>query len=533
MRRDLIDQNRKRIYGMLGAVAGIFLLYGGVLGGAHLMAENNEKKAAELLSQITYTEDHVEEDITKLEEFRHGHYLSDDTTGKIYKALAELSYMTGDDMIYNKYVATALFYLEGSQDKDSVVYLTNNYMGRLYANGCYTAAEDLLENLASNYEISDFPLDIQAAYYLSRADLAQMVGNDGDEFLREAQAAILLVPDSKEKNLNQAKLDLLTARHEMVNDRWKEAQDILLNYSLEDSFGYEKDQVYVVCNFKIPYEELMTKLLLNEHEVAQAEKYMLDYISLCDQYQFRAMELNLLKYVNRHPDMKKLERAGSYDELERDVLQRNLNEITSEYAQILLTDMNNTKENLRLGQERDLRKQRGIFCGVIVLNVLLVSGLAALIIVDVLNRDGLTKLSNRKKYEALRLECDRKKIPYGFLILDVDDFKKVNDTLGHDQGDVVLSGIADIILQYVGRGIYGFRYGGEEMCVMFLNVPEKRVAEIAEEIRSKIEQQQFVDQMKITVSGGLCMSEHGESVFVQADRKLYEAKRSGKNRVII
>lgn len=117
-------------------------------------------------------------------------------------------------------------------------------------------------------------------------------------------------------------------------------------------------------------------------------------------------------------------------------------------------------------------------------------------------------------------------------MLDIDDFKKVNDTYGHEEGDNVIRGISSIIRQYCGRGITAYRYGGEELCMMFLDIPERRARIIAEDIRKNVEESSFPANEKVTVSIGIGVSQRGENKFQEADQNLYQAKSAGKNQVV-
>lgn len=160
--------------------------------------------------------------------------------------------------------------------------------------------------------------------------------------------------------------------------------------------------------------------------------------------------------------------------------------------------------------------------------------------------DDLTGLANKRSFREVMDKEASRAARFGHdlsvLILDIDNFKKVNDTYGHLQGDEVLRAIGRI-LKAVSRGIdEPARYGGEEFVVALPETDTGGAAELAERIRSRIaaEPIQMVDgdgELKITASLGVATSP-GPSVDVQeliaaADAALYEAKRSGKNRVVV
>lgn len=127
------------------------------------------------------------------------------------------------------------------------------------------------------------------------------------------------------------------------------------------------------------------------------------------------------------------------------------------------------------------------------------------------------------------------------IVLDIDFFKKVNDTHGHPAGDFVLKQLSDIIVNKMVRSHDFFaRYGGEEFVILLSSTAIKPATEVAERIRTTIEGTQFVYEGKklpITVSLGVCMrlpdETQWEEIFRRADSALYESKQSGRNRVTI
>lgn len=121
-----------------------------------------------------------------------------------------------------------------------------------------------------------------------------------------------------------------------------------------------------------------------------------------------------------------------------------------------------------------------------------------------------------------------------FMLLDVDDFKLVNDTYGHYVGDKVLIQIADVLRETVNNNEIAARWGGEEFAVYLPYCDEMYAEEIANRIRHAIQEQ---TDPKVTVSIGIsswCDSHHSiEELFIQADEALYKAKETGKNRIVI
>jgi two-component system cell cycle response regulator len=158
-------------------------------------------------------------------------------------------------------------------------------------------------------------------------------------------------------------------------------------------------------------------------------------------------------------------------------------------------------------------------------------------------RDGLTGLYNyRYFWEMLNqqvLQSRRYGWPLSLLFLDIDDFKGVNDTLGHPQGDLVLKSLAGYLAQEVRQADLLCRYGGEEFVVLLPQTPAEQAAIMAERLRDGIARMSASlagREIYITVSiglAGLTPGMDGAALVKAADTALYQAKKEGKNRVAL
>jgi len=159
--------------------------------------------------------------------------------------------------------------------------------------------------------------------------------------------------------------------------------------------------------------------------------------------------------------------------------------------------------------------------------------------------DALTGLYNRHFYDTqLPVEIERAKRSGGaltMLVIDLDDFKRINDEMGHRKGDEALSTVAQIIRRNLRKIDLPFRYGGEEFVILLPGARENESIHTAERLRRVIhEHQGFRDPMDrtrvISVSVGASVypetARGGEELFEQADRAMYRAKHRGKNQVV-
>jgi diguanylate cyclase (GGDEF)-like protein len=158
--------------------------------------------------------------------------------------------------------------------------------------------------------------------------------------------------------------------------------------------------------------------------------------------------------------------------------------------------------------------------------------------------DRLTQVHNRNYYEMqvpLEIErANRNKMSLAFLIIDIDDFKKVNDGYGHDVGDRVLHLVAQTVRKSLRKIDLLFRYGGEEFVVLLPGTNFDSARRTAERIRGIVARAEHAledgRRVKVTITIGGCIypahAQNENQLLRMADKALYAAKEEGKNRVI-
>lgn len=157
-------------------------------------------------------------------------------------------------------------------------------------------------------------------------------------------------------------------------------------------------------------------------------------------------------------------------------------------------------------------------------------------------KDSLMGIYNRKFFFKIveELIIEKKIKEFGIVMIDLDNFKKVNDTFGHQYGDEVLKSVSSTITKNIFKGSVFARYGGEELIIFVYNYDSKDdVYRNIENMRLKIENTEIVlgnIQSSVTTSMGLAFANAEEDtlpiVINKADGNLYEAKRSGKNKIV-
>lgn len=154
--------------------------------------------------------------------------------------------------------------------------------------------------------------------------------------------------------------------------------------------------------------------------------------------------------------------------------------------------------------------------------------------------DRLTGIYNRHKLDdAIQQEVNRfnrYRTNFCAIIIDIDHFKSVNDTHGHQAGDNVLIKLADMMEENTRVTDICGRWGGEEFLIIAVQADLENAENMAEKLRKNVERADFPPVGKITISLGVAQYEYGETIahFInRADDALYEAKEKGRNRVVV
>ncbi|PLX69654.1 MAG: hypothetical protein C0603_01615 [Denitrovibrio sp.] len=150
--------------------------------------------------------------------------------------------------------------------------------------------------------------------------------------------------------------------------------------------------------------------------------------------------------------------------------------------------------------------------------------------------DPLTSVFNRRYFDEKLMSYFESNEIFSMILIDIDHFKKVNDTYGHDEGDRVLIELTQLLSANIRETDFLARWGGEEFSIVLKNSDKKSVVDIADKLRKITEQYDFGFKKNITCSFGIAIREEGEEidpVFKRADNALYEAKKQGRNRVVI
>lgn len=157
---------------------------------------------------------------------------------------------------------------------------------------------------------------------------------------------------------------------------------------------------------------------------------------------------------------------------------------------------------------------------------------------ELYRRDSLTGLWNRYRIkEFMEIELnryEREKRPFGILLIDIDDFKKINDEHGHLEGDQVLTELSSLIKTHIREIDFIGRWGGEEFIIVVSNTSSEALTLFAKKLNSLVNLHPFESGYRVTISIGAALireQDNDHTLLDRADEALYRAKNAGKNQV--
>ncbi|MDX3960176.1 GGDEF domain-containing protein, partial [Aliarcobacter skirrowii] len=174
----------------------------------------------------------------------------------------------------------------------------------------------------------------------------------------------------------------------------------------------------------------------------------------------------------------------------------------------------------------------------IILYILRVNYIQKNIFIKKAYTDTLTKLFNRSKFnvDLDKIIKEKRFCEYSVIMYDIDFFKKVNDTYGHDIGDIVLQEFSDVTKKAIRATDLVYRWGGEEFIAIIESNSKENLILVAEKMRVAVENFNFTKIGKLTSSFGIAIPKKDDtkdSLLKRADDNLYKAKQTGRNKVVI
>jgi diguanylate cyclase (GGDEF)-like protein len=436
---------------------------------------------------------------------------------KLYRNIGIVFWELGDYQEALKYYLRSLAIVEKTEDKKGLARTYNN-LGSLY--GILNQNADALSYFEKALKLSQTEhLQLQTTY---------LYNNIGEIYLNtgEPQKALPYFNRSIEEGekssetANTAYATLNIAKCYRLLGRFNESKDTLV--SCRDAIESGQDRV-LHANLLLEFARI-EKTARNYKE---AVKYLENGLSLSKKTQIKTVALEIYKELTEClPLMKAYSKAVTYY---REYLQ--LKDVYfSEKTAKMVAELEMRSRIIKIAHEAEWLKQK---------NAELKAAFKKM--EQIAKTDTLTHLPNRREItgklkEQYRLYV-RKNAPFSIAIIDIDHFKKVNDSFGHIEGDRVLRKFGKLLRTSLREEDFAGRWGGEEFLLIFPLTTIEEASIITERIRETVEKTSFLPKEKmvpITVTIGLSQINDDMSMdklLSEADARLYEGKKAGRNRI--
>ena len=458
--------------------------------------------------------------------------ISDADKGHVYERMAQLYKFKGDTLSFYHTMGNALYYLERGGNRSVAVNIYEDIANYYIADNNFDQAKKILESAYEICPIEDIE-DPQVRSYAYRMQ-AIILRHDGDheKARQQIELSTKIVSENQDALWYGSYLainDAVLAGIAYDEGSTEEAAQILDKNKDSEYFTAPIYADIITRDFSLVYYETACRLAAADGDVALLREYLDKCRNASEQYGFYKKELNIINGLleggyDLSPDLE----AG----LNERVLQiyEKITQIQSdEYAEMINSPLQSgisEQEQLNRQHAESVRRLR--IYAVIAVIIIAVFLVLSLLIIHALT-DPLTRIGNRRAMDQYLnlLSFFSQKI--FAVMMDIDDFKAVNDTYGHDQGDEVLIRIGALLKNMKTRNIRCFRFGGEEFVMFVKNLDQGAVLRLVENVRNDISWQTWDFPGRVTASIGVSGGKAGTALLSLADENMYHSKSHGKN----
>lgn len=387
----------------------------------------------------------------------------------------------------------------------------------------YDTAESLIEN-ALDYEIKDSEEErwVKETAYIYRAELNSKIGNNEQarEDLKKSRGYIVESAYDYEEMLLKRKIIL-------ARTFWNEGKYENARIILKDIIEIQPKDELIIANVKIPLKEMQAKLEIVQGDLNKSQQMCDEVVRLQQEQGYNAESLRFLKEIAPLYKEKDLEAYNKYNLQTLDmyaIVMEEGNELRVDYI-FSIYGNKYAKSQDKTARSRLIMIVSIVFMFIVTLIIQLLQSRKQGI------TDSLTNTYNRRYFEKIYNRYLRRKETFALIMIDVDYFKNVNDTFGHDFGDTVLSRLCRSFNEKKSKNSKLFRMGGEEFCILYQCEKLENAIGLAEKLRQAAEEMEWGEDRNVTISIGLAFSGQADDLYKLADKNLYHSKDSGRNKV--
>ena len=485
-------------------------------------------------NELSYEEDSYGKYIIEVNQLLNLPYITDYDKGHLYERLAQIYKFQEDTLSFYHALGNALYYLNKAEDKSIAVNIYED-IANYYLTDCNLEQAKIYVNKASEICPSEDIQDPQVKSYAYRMQAIMMI-HDGN--LDEARKLIDISTSILSQNSDTLWYPSYVAINDMVyaaiyyeEGNYDEASSLIDKHKDSEFFSSPIYADITTRDFVLPYYDVACKLAALQDDEEQLMLYLTEYRTSSRKFGYTKQEQKILTEISE----------GGYELSEgtrseiNDRILENYKLIvetqSNDYAALISEPLENgideqakLNESLEAARRKNMLRLLDVIIAVTILLVIF-------LIVSRSLRDPLTGVGNRRKMNYSLLTGFLYSGNVSFIMMDIDNFKRVNDTYGHDKGDEVLKRLGILLKLMHNHKNRCFRYGGEEFVMIVYDSDPAMALRIAENVRRDFEWQKWDFMDGVTISLGVSTGRLSQATLVEADKNLYYSKEHGKNAV--
>lgn len=495
----------------------------------------NHEKITEFIDEtLVLEEGKVDEDFKIIADWIKTKNIYPEDRGRLYERASLIYEMKGDVLNYYKALGNALYYLDLSNEKNYRINIQLDLVNFFMSHCAYSRAQTIMEQIHKETEFDDIE-NLQIRGYAFRQQAVIDIYNkdyvSAEKNLLHSREITNMSHTGYYEESYLSIVDIYLAQVYLETNRIDEAKTIIDKYVDSPLLSQEIYHDVILRDLTVPfYQAYYTWAIKANQDTKFIEEVGQGYCEACEEAGLLAKEANtLLELINEYPSDDPEVNKQVYEVIDN-VYRLMAEDQTQEYASLIYGQIESGTNDVASKEAKEAedwqRKQTTI------MTIMFIALLVVVIVVisSGSRRDSMTRLYNKRALGHYLNHLQGKDADYAVIMIDVDDFKVVNDTYGHPNGDIVLQRLSDILGEMQSGKARAYRYGGEEFTVV-ISTNQLRVAyHMAEQIRMIFENETWdFCKKKITISLGVACGHGHEDVVKQADENLYISKKNGKN----
>lgn len=532
-----MNYSRKKHFIVSGALTLVFLFILILNAAYQIYIKNAQNKNNSIISEnlvgLEFNLYSADKDIAKINSLLELKHLSNEQHAILYNLLTNMYYINSDLENYLSAFGNALYYFKSTNNTDGIVNMYFNFAKYLLRNNAYENACQIIKKAEETIPVEAIQdkATLSIAYeMLMEKSLYEHNTDKASEYINESLKIIdSFADDDPYKPMYTQMGQIALAKVLFAKGNYSEVRKIISEYEGLLENRQVSDMQYIVWEFFMPVYSLKTQLSLLDNDYPAALINYGIYSEYCEYYNYPAKKIELAQLM-----LSKL--PSSYTEeivtIENEIpvqYEKLTDFYVKQFSNIAINSFETTVLNLEKTVNADEKRYQSLARYVFSFFVVFMLLLLFSILFNEAQIDSLTKLPGK---QALNHKIDflqKKKKPYTVIKLDIDNFKKINNTFGIITGDEVLRQIANLLVSFSTKDTFCYRLSGETFIIIIKNSNIVNNVHYAENIRSAIASYVFTNKIKITASLGVGFSNETDKVLETADANVFYAKQHGKN----